>query len=108
MLLPSRGATLPNNRTASCSSFILRIFFGRHSLAGYQNKKGPSPFLPGNPAFFLLSSLMKVPSSITPIFYAAIIDFWVLIISFLLTRGRGKVNKKQKRVKGIECIYCPL
>jgi hypothetical protein len=39
MLLPSRGAALPNNRTASCSSFILRIFLGAILLPDIKTKK---------------------------------------------------------------------
>jgi hypothetical protein len=44
MLLPSRGATLPNNRIASCSSFILRIFLGAILLPDIKTKKALLPF----------------------------------------------------------------
>jgi len=46
-------------------------------------------------ASFILITHWEVPSSATPISFTAIIDFWDLIISFLLTRGRGKVNHNE-------------
>jgi hypothetical protein len=43
----------------------------------------------------LFSSLMKIPSSVTLIFLLRLFGFWILKISFLLTRGREKVNNNE-------------
>jgi len=59
-----------------------------------QSKKRPITLF-WQSGLFLFSPTIEVPSSAAPIFYAAVIGFWVLTIPFLLTRGRKKVNNKE-------------
>jgi hypothetical protein len=69
----------------------------RVPLKGFclKTKKDPLPLLYSNPAFFLFSTLIEVPFLSDTNFYTAIIGFWVLISSFFITHGRGKVNNNK-------------
>ena len=58
-------------------------------------QKRPITYMLGNPALFLSSSLIAAFRLKDTHFVTAIIGFLFLIIAFLLTRGREKVNNNE-------------
>ena len=60
-----------------------------------QNKKGLSPFFLAIRAFFFVLVKHENPFLIDTHFFTAIIGFWVLMVSYLLTPGRKKVNNNE-------------